>query len=141
MEQPVGTDSKVLDNSRSESTLTRSLKVSREWSCTYSVEHERTHRTVDTKSLRIRDSGERSRTIEDILRDRFGYVEGRRQTYEENVQVVAPPRKKVTVLFHWKNILEVGVVVLQNQFEQTAELPFAIVVGLTFDQEHYDDAG
>jgi hypothetical protein len=137
-EQPTGTETKVLDNSRSDSTLTRTLRVSREWSYSYSVEHERASKTIDTNSLQIKDGAGKSRTVKEALRKTITYNEGTQQAHEEAVEIEVPPRKKVTVHFHWKNILETGVIVLRNQSLETMELPFSIVIGVSFDQEHID---
>lgn len=139
-EQPIGREAKVLDNSRSASKLIRTLNVTREWSYTYTVEHERACKTVDTKSIALKDGAQRTRSVEDALRNRLSYAQGERQVYEEHVQVEVPPFRKVTAVFRWKHVLEVGVVVLESQVGERVELPFSIVVGITFDQEHVDDA-
>jgi hypothetical protein len=138
-EQPVGTDTKVLDNSRSDSRIIRNLKVAREWSYEYNLESEELDRKINTSAIRFRDGGESSKTIERSLRKSFGYTQGTKQVYEENVQVEIQARKKVTILFHWKRIVETGVLTLEDQFQNTSELPFSVVIGLTFDQEHIDD--
>jgi isoquinoline 1-oxidoreductase beta subunit len=40
----------------------------------------------------------------------------------------------LSVVLRWKNILEVGTIDLKNQHGEILELPFSIVVGVTFDQ-------
>jgi hypothetical protein len=137
-EQPIGRDSKVLDNSRSEGSLKRSLEVSREWSYEYSVDNEQARKIVDTKTLQVKDGPSQTLSIENALRQKYGYSENAKHIYKENVEVDIPPRRKVTIYFHWKNILETGVIVLTNQFSETVDVPYSIVIGVTFDQEHID---
>ncbi|MBM3774546.1 MAG: hypothetical protein FJW37_05215 [Acidobacteria bacterium] len=134
-----GVEERVIDNSRSGSTVTKTLTVSREWSCTYSVEHQREHRTTDTSTIRVREGVTRNRSVEDALRDKFAYTHGARQVYQENLEVTIPPFKKMRVILHWKNILEVGDMVLRDQHGTTVQLPFAIVIGVTFDQTQIDE--
>ena len=137
-EQPIGSDSKVLDNSRSDGSLKRSLEVTREWSYQYSVDHEQARKVVDTKTLQIKDGPSKTLSIENALRQKYSYSENARQTYKENVEVDVPARRKITIYFHWKNILETGVIVLTNQYTETVDVPYSIVTGVTFDQENID---
>ena len=100
-QEPIaGVEERFIDNSRSGSTVTKTLTVTREWSCTYTIEHH---------------------------------------VHQENVEVVIPPFKKMRVSLNWKNILEIGTIVLQDQYHTRIELPFAIVIGVTFDQTQIDE--
>jgi hypothetical protein len=80
----------------------------------------------------------KSRSVEDVLRDKYSYSYGTKHTYAEDIQIEVPPFKRVKVLLKWKNILEVGTIVLQNQRGERIDLPFSIVVGVTFDQAQLD---
>jgi hypothetical protein len=139
-EKFIGRDSKVLDNSRSDGGLKRSLRVSREWSYEYTIDHEQARKVVDTRTIQVKDSVSQTLSVENALRKKYGYVEGAKRIYEENVEVEVPPRRKVTIYFDWKNILEIGAIVLNNQFGETVDVPYSIVIGITFDQEHVDSA-
>jgi hypothetical protein len=134
-----GVEEHVIDNSRSGSTVTKTLTVTREWACTYTIEHQHDHKTVDTSTIQVRDGVTKARSVENALRNRFAYTHGSKHVYQENVEVVIPPFKKMRVLLNWKNILEVGSVVLRDQYDAGIELPFAIVIGVTFDQAQIDE--
>jgi hypothetical protein len=138
-EQPIGKEARTIDNSRSDGALSRTLKISREWSSSYKLEHEREHKTVNTSSIELKDGASKSRSIEDSLTDRFSYTHGLKHIHEESIHIEVPARHRLVVVLDWKNILEVGVVVLKNQYDESIELPFSIVVGVTFDQEHLEE--
>jgi hypothetical protein len=78
-------------------------------------------------------------SVEDAVRDRFGYSFEAKQTYEETVQVEINPRACVRVLLRWKNLLETGLILLKNQGGNTVALPFSIIVGIAFDQAQVED--
>ena len=139
-QEPIaGVEERLIDNSRSGSTVTKTLTIIREWSCTYTIEHQHDHRTIDTRTVQVKDGITKARSVEDALRDRFAYTHGTKHVHEENVEVVIQPFKKMRVLLNWKNILEIGTIVLQDQYQARIELPFAIVIGVTFDQTQIDE--
>ncbi|MEI7870240.1 MAG: hypothetical protein WCI11_20345 [Candidatus Methylumidiphilus sp.] len=138
-EQPIGMERRLIDNSKSASQLMRNIMVRREWSCSYTVEHEHSQTTVNTKSIQLKDGVTIGRSVEDALHNRFSYTHDSRHILEENVQITVEPFKKVQIVFSWKNILEVGTIILQNQSGETIELPFSIIIGLTFDQAQLDE--
>lgn len=137
-DEPIGAEERIIDNSQSGSKLIRNLKISREWTYSYAVEHEKAHTATSTTNIQIRHGMAKSRSVEDVLRDKYSYSYGTKHTYAEDIQIEVPPFKRVKVLLKWKNILEVGTIVLQNQRGERIDLPFSIVVGVTFDQAQLD---
>jgi hypothetical protein len=138
-EQHIGVERRLIDNSRSSSPLVRNVTVRREYAYTYTVEYEHSQRTTNTKNMRIRDGATIEHSVEKTLQNRYAYVHDKRDIHEENIQVTVPPFKRFELILSWKNILEVGIIVLQNQHGERMALPFSIVVGLTFDQAQWDE--
>lgn len=138
-EQPIGVEERLIDNSGSSSRLIRDIKVSREWSYSYHVEHEQSTTKIEKSIMQVRDGVTRERSLEEVLCDRYGYSYSTKHVFEESVQVEVQPNKCMKVLLRWKNILEAGTIVLQNQHGQTREMPFWIVVGITFDQAQIEE--
>lgn len=138
-QEAAGNEENIIDNSRSGSKLTRTLKVSKEWSCTYTVQHEHSRTTIDTKSIRLSRGATKGYTVEDVVRDNYASTHGMKRVHEETVQIEVPPFKKVRVRLQWKNLLENGVVLIADQYDEEIELPYSVTVGVTFDQVQLDD--
>lgn len=89
--------------------------------------------------MQVKDGITRERSLEDALRDSCGHSYSTKHVFEEHVQIEVQPNKRVKVLLRWKNIVETGVIVIQNQVGQSRELPFLVVVGVTFDQAQVEE--
>ncbi len=139
-EQPLGSDERVIDNSKSSVHLTRNLRLQKEWSKSYRIEYERAYRERTTTDHKVTEYLGTRRTAEKLLRTKYGIAERERQQYEEMIALKVAPYKKVRLCLQWKQIMQNGVIVLGDQHGEQANVPFSVVIGLTFDQAQLDES-
>jgi hypothetical protein len=133
-EAAIGDERRLIDNRSSSSKLVRTIKAAREWTHTVHVQREQSTTRSQKTIMQVNEGLTRERSLEEVLRDQYGCSQGSKFVFEENVQVEVQPNTQMAVVLHWKYILEVGAIVLSNQEGQRVELPYSVVVGITFDQ-------
>jgi TM2 domain-containing membrane protein YozV len=138
LEKFIGTEPKRFYNSKSSAPLNQTFRVKREWSQTYSIEKEKAHSTTSVIDPKITDSTVISRTVQDVLREKYGYTENKKIVFEEDVAVSVPPGKNIQIDLLWKNIIENWLVVMCDQYNQEIEIPVFFVAKLTFDQRQFE---
>jgi len=84
-----------------------------------------------TQTVNIQDM------VENTIRRQFSISEESKQLYTEEITLEIPSKKKLKVIFNWKRIWQHGLLLLKFNGEQI-EMPFQIVVGVTFDQSQVD---
>ena len=125
-----------MDNSKSGSPTTREVRLTREWTKTFvvDVEHITTvHGSADfsIRVLELKVEAERT------LSKAYSTTTTERETFEEKVTVNVAPYTKSEIVFSWKEIRQKGSVqVVGAGFE--SQIPYEVVVGLTFDQQQTD---
>jgi hypothetical protein len=77
---------------------------------------------------------------EDTLRRKFSTSETNRQVYTETVEITVPAATKLKVIFIWKNLCQCGYIDVCTPENGVAQIPFKIVVGVTFDQSQVDES-
>lgn len=132
--QPAGSEKRTIDNSGSSIEVERKLIVSRQWSHSLSVEYEKTRKVSTGVNIQIR-VGAIQQGIEEQLRSNYTLSENQTNTHTEEITIRVLPNTIVDVLINWKQILAHGVIKLRDYTGADSELPFAVVVGLTFDQK------
>jgi hypothetical protein len=76
-----------------------------------------------------------------VIRQKYAYTEGKRDQYEDAIDIEVPPYQYACIEIHWKNIFENWVVVMVDQYGQRVFVPFSFLVRKSFDQEnHFDSA-
>ncbi len=132
----LGKDTRVIDNSESRSSTTRTLRLTREWMKTYSLDAEH-HRVIrgtvglDFHFAALEAEAERA------LKSTYSVTSQERETFEEQVTLNIPGHTRSEVSFFWKEIRQRGKVRLSGTgFE--VEISYEAVVGLTFDQKQVD---
>lgn len=132
-EEPLGEETRTIDNRRSPTGITRSVKASREWTRTLSVGGEQ-HTTFGAEVSGgvswLRAKG----NIERELQRNYSMESGTRHVYEEEITITVPERTAVRIQLRWKRIWQRGVVVLRNPDGSTNQVPYQVVVNITFDQ-------
>jgi hypothetical protein len=139
VEEPIGTDTRTIDNTKSPNKILRQIKTEYEWTFTYSVERELGHKEVDIKSVKLKEGGERTRTVEDLFSERYSSSNGERKTHQETVEVEVPGYASIDIIFHWKNIVEEGSIILRDKDQNEFILPYRAIVGVTFDLEQVEN--
>lgn len=132
----LGKDTRIIDNSKSVSSTTRTQSLKREWIKTYSLDAEH-HKVIrgtaglDFHFLTLRAEAERT------LKNAYSVTSVQREAFEEKVTLNIAGHTRSEVSFFWKEIRQKGTVRISGMdFE--VEIPYEAVVGLTFDQEQVD---
>lgn len=138
-EEPVGEEQRAIDNSGSAINLTRRFTVSKEWSQSYTVQYERVRSSGGEFNLGIADKAGIKLTIQEALKSQYSISDETRRAYAEEVVLEIPAKTRLRVFFHWKRIWQHGIIKLRDQRNREIEIPFQVVIGLTFDQTQVDD--
>jgi hypothetical protein len=134
-EVPLGDETRVIDNSRSSSPTVRVMRVTKEWTKSYTLDVERATTIKGSAALTVLAAlkAEAERTIS----RHYSASAEERQSFEEEVTLNIGAGIRSEVLFSWKEIRQSGTVVLDSG-GATVQIPFEVVVGLTFDQRQID---
>lgn len=131
-EEPIGTENRRIDNTSGAARLTRTMRVTREWSRMVNLDlHDSRGSSADARvgpawlSLRT--------TIEQSLSRTYAISANRREEFAEELSVEVEPGAAVTVVLAWKRLWQHGVAHTLFQGRQI-EIPFCVAVGITFDQ-------
>jgi hypothetical protein len=123
-------------NSKSASSTTRVVRLTREWTRSYTIgsENVTTARGSARLGIHILDL---TAEAERAVRKNYSASAGDRESFAEEVTLNIPPHTKSEIVFSWKEIRQNGTVrVTGDGFE--AVFPYEIVVGITFDQQQVD---
>jgi hypothetical protein len=131
-EESIGTESRRIGNTSGAVRLTRTMRVTREWSRTVNLDlHDTRGSSADTGVgpawLFLRA------TVEQSLSRAYTISEDRREEFAEELSVEVEPGAAVTVVLDWKRLWQHGVVHALFQGRQI-EIPFCVAIGITFDQ-------
>ena len=137
-DEPLGDEDRNIDNSNSSSTLRRSFTISREWTRSYTLSQEKVIGSSTEFAAGLTESASFKARAEDTLKNKYILSEEAKQVYKEEVVVEVLPRTKTRLRFHWKRLWQHGVVTLYSDGQVVAELPFQVIIGLTFDQTQSD---
>lgn len=137
-ELPLGDETRIIDNSRGASEVTRTFRVSRAWNKTLVVS--------DTSSRQSGAKGGLSAWIvslagfvESALEEHYSRSDQEQQVFEETVTVTVPPRTYSSIVFSWKELRQRGYVDVSEGID-SAKVPYEFVLGVTFDQRQVDVA-
>lgn len=137
-EEPLGEEIRVIDNRNSGTGVTRSVKASREWTRTLTLgtEHNRTiggEISGGAKWLQAKGS------IESELQRTYSMETSSRHLFEEEITITVPERTSVRLILRWKRIWQRGVVRMDFGDGATTDVPYQVVVNVTFDQSQEDE--
>ena len=134
-EVPLGEDTRIIDNSKSSMPTMRVVRLTREWAKTYALGFERakTNRGSAGISHILTLQTEAERT----LRDTYSVTSERREIFEEVVTLNIDARTRSEISFFWKEVHQEGTVLLSGP-DLEVEIPYDVVVRVTFDQQQVD---
>lgn len=138
-EEPIGSDSRVLDSSQSTLAITRSLTFTKEWAQTTNVEVEKTQTVSGGAGISLGEIVSLEASAEQAISSHYGITTETRRVEEEHLELPVPAGVRVRVTLHWKRVWQAGVVRLADEHGLELEVPFSVVVGLTFDQQLLDE--
>jgi hypothetical protein len=137
-EEPLGTETRTVDNSRSASSSVRRLKARRTWTVRQEVRFEEATRKSASGGIEVKAVLHLRGELERTVRQSQSTASQDERTFEEEIEVTIPARTTVDVLLHWKRVWQDGVLVVTTSDGEVFEIPYGEVVGLTFDQENRD---
>ncbi len=136
-EVPIGDEMLHIDNSQSSSPTVRVKRLTKEWTRSYNVE-------ID-KSLSITGGGglalhlvELKAQAEQAVSHKYSASAEERQNYEDEVTITVAAQTNSRIVFSWKEIHQNGYVVFSEE-ENAPQVPFDIIMGVTFDQRQVDE--
>jgi hypothetical protein len=133
-EQSLGSDERTIDNSDSDTTVTRTIRATKRWTQRCQVEIEKTRVDGQSIDLILPELASLRGSVEDRLRTSYAVSAEVEQTFEEEVTLTVPPRTSLHVSMDWKRIVQQGYVRLRDAEQRMIDVPFEIAVGVTFDQ-------
>jgi hypothetical protein len=136
VEQPLGSEERTIDNSHADSAVTRTLRATRRWTQTWQLDFEKSRNTGKDIGVNLAQLASFRGNMDRTLRERYSTSASLEQAFEEEVTLTIPPRTALCLILNWKTIVQEGY--LRVHDADGAEVPFAIAVGLTFDQRQVD---
>ncbi|MFD4714226.1 hypothetical protein ACFWN5_31765 [Streptomyces sp. NPDC058430] len=137
IEESLGADERLIDNSASPAPVTRSLKASREWTRTLTLgeSHNQTvHGDVNANLLWLSAKG----SIEAELQRSLSLTIGSTHLFEEEISVTVPEHTAVRIVLNWKRIWQRGDARVLLPDRSVHIVPYQVVVSVTFDQKIQD---
>jgi hypothetical protein len=131
-EEPIGTETRRIDNTSGVGRVTRTIRVTEEWSRMVSLDLHARHNIsngigVGPNWLAFKTSIERS------LERTYAVSVNRREEFAEEIGVEIEPGADVTVILTWKRIWQHGLADVLTQ-GRPVNVPYRMAVGITFDQ-------
>ena len=102
------------------------------------MEYEKAYSSNNKISVDIEGIVGLSKSVEKSVKSRYAVTDESKKTFSEEVIVEVPGFTKVRVSFQWKRIWQHGIVKAQVGSE-TINIPYQVIVGLTFDQSQEDE--
>jgi hypothetical protein len=136
--EPLGGDERIVNNVDSDTTVTRSIKATKRWKQTCNLQVERSRTTSQGADVKLADVAALKSSMENTLREQYTMSAEEEQTFEEHVTLEVPPRSSLRFIMDWKRIVQKGYVRVLDSAGQLVDVPFAVVVGVTFDQRQLD---
>lgn len=137
-EESLGEEQRLIDNSKSSINMTRSLKISKEWSQSCTLEYEKACTTGKEFNIGTDMAASIKISAEKAIKKKYSISEETHRTYTEEVVLNIPKNTKVRVFFNWKLIWQHGVIKLSDINEEI-KIPFKAIVGVSFDQRQVDE--
>jgi hypothetical protein len=134
-DQALGTDRQVVDATGFDSTVTQKLVFSRQWRQSVTVESEKAVTHSSGASVAILDLATLKASAETAIKEGYSTEESTERTTSREIEVRVTAGTSMEVKLHWKKVLQAGVVMFAGPNGATVEVPFALAVDVTFDQE------
>ena len=135
-EVPIGEEFLQIDNSRSSSPSVRVKRLTKEWTRSYSVEVDKSSTLSGSGGLAFHVV-ELKAQAEQAVSHKYSAQAEERQTYEDEVTITVAAKTNSQIVFSWKEIHQNGYVVFGEE-EGAPQVPFDIIMGVTFDQRQVD---
>jgi hypothetical protein len=140
IEEWLGEDVRLINNRAGPAPVTRSLKASREWTRTLTLDESRRQtlgRDVEAHLLWLSAKG----GIETELQRTLSLAIGSTHLFEEEFSVTIPERTAVRIVLGWKRIWQCGDARVLLPDRSMHIVPYRVVVSVTFDQKIQEITG
>jgi hypothetical protein len=131
-EEPAGEESRLIDNRQGLTTVTRSLHVTREWSRSVRVGNERLAEGDLEFGAAFGLANAKGHVLA-RLTQHYELDRSIRQAVDEEITITVPEKTASVLVLRWKTLWQHGVVTVR-QGTANAEVPYAVTLGMTFDQ-------
>jgi hypothetical protein len=138
IEETLGEDRRVIDNSNSSVQVQRKIVVSREWAQTIAIDHETTTTAKGDTGVKLPFAVEVKLEAERRIREKYSTATETKKKYSEEVVITVPAKTKIELVFAWKQVWQCGIVRLHAHDGSTSELPYRLCLEPTFDQRQVE---
>jgi hypothetical protein len=138
IEEPLGEERRVIDNSHSNAAVQRKMTVSKQWSQRIAIDEE-TATAVKGEAgakvfVNLKLEAERR------IQEKYSTSTETRKTYSEEVVITVPARTKIELVFAWKQVWQCGIIRVHARDGSISELPYRLCLDATFDQRQVESA-
>ncbi|MEO0968749.1 MAG: hypothetical protein AAFX80_10515 [Cyanobacteria bacterium J06639_18] len=144
-QEDFGIDERLIDNSMSQTTVMREILISKKWSRQYNISYENTSSVkgeIEGKFggglLGLINLNLKS-VLEKSIKDHYSISEGTKLTFTERIEVRVKEKTKSRIIFKWKRLWQDGYLQINTKNGEGYQIPFCILVGVTFDQMQIDE--
>lgn len=133
MEEYIGSDRRIIDNSKGTGTITRTMAVSKEWTKSVTVNLEKAISTTGEAGFKAFIFDLKAK-IDASLKQQYSVSESTKHTYTDETSVALGPCEKNTYCLNWKRIWQNGLIrCLDLNNNEIGTIPFRVVIALTYD--------
>ncbi len=139
VEEHLGSEQRLIDNSQSRITITREFTISKEWSQSYTIDYEKATSLGGEVGGNLFTLGTLKTTFQRTVKDHYSISEGTRLTYGEKISLQVKEKTKLRVIFQWKRLWQHGHLQVSTKSGDQYEIPYRVAIGITFDQVQIDE--
>ena len=139
VEEHLGSEQRLIDNSQSRITITREFTISKEWSQSYAIDYEKATSLGGEIGGNLFTLGTFKTTFQRTVKDHYSISEGTRITYGEKISLQVKEKTKLRVIFQWKRLWQHGHLQVATKSGDKYEIPYRVAIGVTFDQVQIDE--
>lgn len=136
--EPLGTEERIIDNSRSSSSIERTIVVSRQWTQSVSFEKENVTGLEGGVNVKLPLSAGLEASATSTVKRAYAVAEEATRTYSEEVKINVAKNTQTRLLFHWRQVWQRGVIVGKSVDGAEVRIPFEVKLHPTFDQSQED---
>jgi hypothetical protein len=135
--QPVGEETRVVDNRRGRSPLTRTITFTVDSERSVRLDREHTRESGPTGKLSV-PGVELTKTFERSVKEHYEAAHATTRTQTEQVTVTAEPRTLTRVTLRRQNEWQHGIMHAPDGRGRSLDVPYSVIVGMTFDVSQHD---
>jgi len=139
VEEHLGSEQRLIDNSKSGITVNREFTIGKEWSQSYVIDYDKTTSVGGEIGGSLFSLGTLKSTFQRSIKDHYSISEGTKLTYNEKINLQIQEKTKLRVIFQWKRLWQHGFLQISTNNGKEFEIPFRVAIGVTFDQVQIDE--